>query len=85
MPRGLAWIKSQTFQGFGCSECDWKHMPVGAPTGATLDEMKKKYETERDKEFTAHVCSKFPREKAPPALNRPQWSEFFVFRQSKYR
>jgi hypothetical protein len=58
MPRGLAWIKTQTLQGYGCSECDWKHNPAGAPAGATLDEMKEKYEAERDKEFATHVCLK---------------------------
>jgi hypothetical protein len=64
MPRRLEWIESQTFQGFGCSECDWKHKPsAGAPTGTTLDEMKAKYEAERDKEFAAHICLKRP--KAP--------------------
>jgi hypothetical protein len=60
MPRGLAWIKTQDFQGYGCSECDWKHKPVGTPTGATLDEMKTKYEADRDKEFAAHACAKHP-------------------------
>ena len=58
MPRGLAWIKSETFQGYGCSECDWKYKPSGALAGDSLDEMKKKYEAERNKEFTAHVCVK---------------------------
>jgi hypothetical protein len=61
MSRGLAWIQSQTFQGWGCSECDWKYKPSVAPAGATLDEMKKKYEGERDKEFAAHVCIEHPR------------------------
>jgi hypothetical protein len=58
MPRKLEWIKSQDFQGFGCSECNWKFKPLGAPAGDSLDEMKKKYEVERDKEFAAHACVK---------------------------
>jgi hypothetical protein len=58
MPRSLKWIKSQNFQGFGCSECNWKFEPSGEPGGDSLDEMKRKYEAERDKEFAAHVCAK---------------------------
>jgi hypothetical protein len=58
MPRSLKWIKSQNVQGFGCSECNWKFNPSGALTGASLDEMKRKYEAQRDKEFAAHVCLK---------------------------
>jgi hypothetical protein len=63
MPRGLAWIKSQTFQGFGCSECSWKFQPSGEVAGDSLEEMKEKYEAERDKEFASHTCLK--RSKSP--------------------
>jgi hypothetical protein len=65
MPRGLAWIKTENFQGFGCSECDWKFKLSGAPAGDSLDEMKKKYQAERDKAFAAHVCVKQPIFKGP--------------------
>ena len=58
MPRRMEWIKSETFQGFGCSECDWKFRPSGAIAGESLDDMKRKYEAERDKEFAVHVCVK---------------------------
>jgi hypothetical protein len=57
MPRTLKRIKRQNFQGFGCSECDWKFNPSGALAGDSLDEMKRKYEAERDKEFAAHTCA----------------------------
>jgi hypothetical protein len=63
MARGLAWIKTQNFQGYGCSECDWEYKPSGAIAGDSLQEMKRKYEAERDKEFPAHVCLK--RSKSP--------------------
>jgi hypothetical protein len=56
MPRQQIWIENPTFQGFGCSGCNWLFKPVGAVVGETLDEMKRKYETQRDKEFAAHVC-----------------------------
>jgi hypothetical protein len=42
MPRGLEWIKSQDFQGFGCYECGWKFNPSGALADVSLDEMKRK-------------------------------------------
>jgi hypothetical protein len=65
MPRRLEWIKSQDFQGFGCSECNWKFNATGALAGNSLDEMKRRYEAERDKAFTAHVCLKWPSAREP--------------------
>jgi hypothetical protein len=32
--------------------------PSGALTGNSLDDMKGKYETQRDEEFAAHTCVK---------------------------
>jgi hypothetical protein len=61
MPRKLVWFESQRFQGFGCSECGWVFKPSGEVVGESLDEMKRKYETERDTEFAAHVCAKHPK------------------------
>jgi hypothetical protein len=58
MPRQLLWIENQNFQGFGCNQCSWLFRPVGALVGETLEEMKRKYEAQRDKEFAAHVCVK---------------------------
>jgi hypothetical protein len=56
MSRRLVWIATQNFEGFGCSECDWLFKPSGVLGDDSLDEMKKKYEAQRDKEFDAHVC-----------------------------
>jgi hypothetical protein len=56
MQRKLEWIESQHFQGFGCSECNWKFRPLGALVGDSLDEMKRNYEAQRDKEFAVHAC-----------------------------
>jgi hypothetical protein len=67
MPRKLEWIERQNFQGYGCSECSWKFKPSGALISDSLDEMKKKYEAQRDEEFTAHVCVKHPRPVRPKA------------------
>jgi hypothetical protein len=65
MPRKLVWIENQNFQGFRCSECNWKFKPAGTLVGESLDEMKQKYEAQRDKEFSAHVCVKHARAARP--------------------
>jgi len=51
------WIKNEDLVGFGCSECAWIFRSPGAPVGNSLEEMKRNYEIQRDKEFAAHVCS----------------------------
>ena len=63
--RTLVWIEKQSFQGFGCSECNWMFITSGALVGESLDEMKRKYEAQRDKEFAAHACAKHPRATSP--------------------
>jgi hypothetical protein len=65
MPRQLVWIENQNFQGFGCSQCNWVFNPYGALVLQSLDEMKQKYEAQRDKEFAAHVCAEHPRATGP--------------------
>ena len=65
MRRRLVWVENQKLQGFGCSECRWVFNPAGAPAGESLDEMKHKYEAQRDKEFAAHVCTEYPRTASP--------------------
>jgi hypothetical protein len=73
MPRRLVWIEEKRFRGFGCSECAWVFNASGSPTGNSLDEMMRNFESQRDKEFSFHVfCllsgtrDNFRRE-APPA------------------
>ena len=61
MSRELVWIEQPHFRGFACSECGWRFKPSGTPTGASLDEMMHKFELQRDKEFTSHVCADHPR------------------------
>jgi hypothetical protein len=53
--------KSQNFEGFGCSECQWVFNPTGTLVDKSFDQMKQPYEAERDKEFLPHVCATFPR------------------------
>jgi hypothetical protein len=65
VPRKLIRIANQNFQGFGCSECDWMFKTSSALVGESLDEMKRNYEAQRDKEFAAHLCVKHPRGTSP--------------------
>jgi hypothetical protein len=63
MRRELVWINNERFFCWGCSECAWVFNPLGSPKGESLDEMKRIYEKQRDKDFAAHVCSEHPRPK----------------------
>jgi len=60
MSRQLVWIEQKSFRGYGCSQCDWRFKPSGSPMGASLDEMMRNFELQRDKEFVAHVCADSP-------------------------
>jgi len=61
MPRAGVWIQNHNFQGFDCSECDWRFKPSGTLVGESLDEMKRQFEAQLDKEFAAHVCAEAPK------------------------
>ena len=56
------WIEQQSFRGFGRSECGWRFKTSRAPTGSSFDEMMRNFESQRDKEFTSHVCADHPKE-----------------------
>jgi|SRR6266436_5710961 hypothetical protein len=62
--RKLVWIERDRFRGWGCSECAWIFNSSGAPTGRSLDEAKRNFVLQRDKEFTLHVCADHPRAKS---------------------
>ncbi|MGC1106460.1 MAG: hypothetical protein WA876_07970 [Candidatus Acidiferrales bacterium] len=64
MRRELVWIEKQEFGGWACSECAWVFVLSGSPTGKSLDEILRHYEQQRDREFSAHVCAKHPRDKS---------------------
>jgi hypothetical protein len=65
MPRKLVWIENHNFQGFSCSECNWVSKTFTPLVAESMDEMKQKYEAQRDNEFAAHVCAKHPRAARP--------------------
>ena len=47
----MVWIDAERFRGFGCSECGWRFIPSGTPTGTSFAEMLRNFELQRDKEF----------------------------------
>jgi len=59
--RELLRVERQDFQGWVCSECAWVFKPSGPPADESIDEMKSHYKEQRDKEFAAHICWKYPR------------------------
>jgi hypothetical protein len=65
MVREIVWVESSNFRGWGCSGCAWVFHPSGALAGNTIEEMKQKYEHERDKEFASHICVTHPRFESP--------------------
>jgi len=61
MLRRLVWIEEERFRGFGCSECAWIFNSPGSPAGKSFDEMMHNFESQRDTEFSSHVCADHPR------------------------
>ncbi len=62
MTRKLTWIEHPRFRGFGCSECGWRFKPTKTPGGKSFEEMMRNFESDRDKEFAAHVCAEHSKE-----------------------
>ena len=62
--RKVVWVEGQSVKGWGCSECAWVFHPSGPPTGESLDEMKRNFQTRCDQEFTLHVCTAHRRAKS---------------------
>ena len=77
--RELVWIEHDRFRGWGCSECAWVFNPSGAPTGKSLDESKRNFELQRDKEFKLHVCADHPRAKSqnPKHDVKQDWEKLY--------
>jgi len=61
--RKLVWVEGQSFGGWGCSECAWVFNLPPLPTGKSLDEVKRNFETQLSEEFASHACAKRPRAK----------------------
>ncbi len=48
--RQVVWVEGQSVKGWGCSECAWVFHPSGPPTGESLDEMKRNFQTRKSQE-----------------------------------
>jgi rubredoxin len=76
MRRDMVWVQSDRFMGWACSKCAWIFNPSGAPTGKSLEEIKRQFDLQRDKAFAAHVCNiqKQPAEQLRAQHQRASWS-----------
>ena len=72
MSRTLIWIEGPRFRGWGCSECGWIFNPSGPPSGEDFNAMKQDFESQRDKEFAAHLCVEHPRQSKPTRATPPK-------------
>jgi len=63
--RKMIYVKSVKNEGWVCDECAWTFNPAGPPLGTSLDEMKRNFERQRNREFATHVCAQHPRPKNP--------------------
>jgi hypothetical protein len=77
--RKLVWIEHDVFRGSGCSECAWVFNPSGAPTGKSFNEAVRNFESQRDKEFTLHVCADHPRAKSQSTKHdvKQDWEKLY--------
>jgi len=66
MRRKLVWVQRRDFQGWACTECAWEFNPSGPVVGQSIEEMKNRYEKQRDEEFRSHVCAEHSRETKNP-------------------
>jgi hypothetical protein len=79
MSRKLVWVEQPGLRCWGCSECAWVFNPSGAPTGKSFNESVRNFESQRDKEFTLHVCADHPRAKSPSTKHevKQDWEKVY--------
>jgi hypothetical protein len=65
MGREIVRISQERFQGWGCSARGWTFNPSTPLVGRSIEEMKRRFEVERDKEFRSHLCAAYPMAKKP--------------------
>jgi rubredoxin len=61
LAREMLWVEREQFHGWACSVCAWVFKGSGRLGDESIEEMKRGYEAERDKEFRSHVCAEHPR------------------------
>lgn len=76
MARKLIWIKSDNFQGFGCSQCSWMFKSTGVLVGKSLDKMKEDYEPNSKKNsLPTFACTQSPQGQ------RTEQAAYFLMRE----
>jgi hypothetical protein len=55
------WIDEKPFSGFWLFRMCLGVHSSGSPIGNSFDEMMQNFELQRDREFSSHVCSDYPR------------------------
>jgi len=63
LAREMVWVEREQFHGWACSACTWVFRGCERLGDTSIEEMKRRYEAERDKAFTSHVCVAHPRER----------------------
>jgi hypothetical protein len=53
----MVWVERERFEGWACSNCTWIFKGSGPLGDKSIEEMKRQYETDRDKAFKSHVCA----------------------------
>jgi len=61
LARETVWVERERFHGWVCSVCAWEFNASGPVVGKSIEEMKQRCETERDRKFKSHVCAEHPR------------------------
>jgi rubredoxin len=61
LAREMIWVEQDRFYGWACSVCAWVFNSSGPLVSKSIEEMKKRYAMERDKEFASHVCAAHPK------------------------
>jgi hypothetical protein len=67
MHRKMVWAERENFQGWVCTECAWEFNPLGPVADQSFEEMKSRYEKQRDAEFKSHVCAEHHRGEKNPS------------------
>jgi hypothetical protein len=68
LAREMVWAERERFEGWACSNCAWIFEASGPLGDGSFEEMKQRYEVERDKAFRSHVCAEHPRHQPERAV-----------------
>jgi hypothetical protein len=61
LAREMVWVERERFHGWACSVRAWVFKGTGPLGDNSIEEMERRYEAKRDKEFGSHICAEHPR------------------------